>query len=121
ALRPPLLRVIPMTAACLARKRMYAEGMEVLQPQMGRYTEGLFGYLAARAGQPEVAVAIRDSLVSRWRRGEGRAFELVVVSAGLGHIDDAFAWLDSSLVDRSLSGAPGGQAVFVLAGPLLEE
>jgi DNA-binding SARP family transcriptional activator len=124
ALQPPLLRVAPMTAECLARKRLYVEAMAVLQPQMvriGRHVEGLYGHLAARAGQPEVASGIRDTLVSRWRQGNGRAFEVAVVSAGLGHLDDAFAWLDSALVDRSLSGAPGGQAALMLSGPLLEE
>jgi hypothetical protein len=62
----------------------------------------------ARAGQREEARAIQARLLERWRAGTlFGAFMLVHVPAGLGHRDEAFAWLDRAVEDGSLAFSPG--------------
>jgi DNA-binding SARP family transcriptional activator/TolB-like protein len=123
-LQPPLLRVAPIAAQCYARKQMWPEAIGVLRPHAERGgTTGLalLGYTFARAGQKEEALRIHATLLARSRRGDGGAFPVALVYAGLGDLDQAFAWLDRSIDDRSLSGGTGDPAPLMLVSPLLED
>jgi hypothetical protein len=62
--------------------------------------------MLGRAGEREEALRIRAHLLERWRYDGGGALPLAVVEAGLGDRDEAFAWLDRALEDRSLTGWP---------------
>ncbi|MDQ4045313.1 MAG: hypothetical protein M3173_07685, partial [Chloroflexota bacterium] len=123
-LQPPLLRVAPLAAQCYARKQMWPEAIAVLRPQAergGPTALALLGYMLARAGQREEALRIHATLLERWRRGNGGAFPVALVYAGLGDLDQAFAWLDRSIADRSLNGSPGDPTHLMLMGPLFED
>ncbi|MEJ2679802.1 MAG: hypothetical protein P8174_12140, partial [Gemmatimonadota bacterium] len=62
-------------------------------------TLGQFGFILARAGQREEALRVRARLLERWRLGQGEAYPVVLVEAGLGDMDAAFAWLDRAFND----------------------
>jgi hypothetical protein len=61
------------------------------------------GYMLARAGHVEEARRILAALLDRSSRINGGAFEVATVYAGLGENDQAFAWLEKSVDDRSLA------------------
>jgi len=105
-LRPPLLRARGLTAECYARKKMWPEAIAALQRNSvnaGSRGQALLGYMLARGGRPDEARQILAALLDRERRlnGGGKAFEVATVYAGLGDNDQAFAWLDKSIDDRS--------------------
>jgi DNA-binding SARP family transcriptional activator len=113
ALDPPLLRVAPIAAQCYGRQGRWAEAVAALRPPSGREdprTLPLLGYLLARSGKREEAVAIQERLTDRWRQGAAGAFDLVFVPAGLGDRATAFAWLDRAVEDGSLGLFPGWRA-----------
>jgi adenylate cyclase len=108
SLRPPLERVAFIAAQCYARKRMWPEAIAALRPQAehgDRHALGLLGYMLARAGQRQEALRIRATLLERWRRGDGEAFEVALVYAGLGDLDQTATWLDRAIADHSLGFA----------------
>jgi hypothetical protein len=76
--------------------------------------------MLARGGQRDEALRIRETLIEQARRGEGGAFEIAVVCAGLGDDNQAFDWLNRSIGDRSLVGTPGTPALAIV-GPLFED
>nr|MBA3969599.1 tetratricopeptide repeat protein [Gemmatimonadota bacterium] len=123
-LRPPLLRAAGIAAHCYARRGMWPAAVAVLRPQAGGggpASLGHFGAVLARAGQREEALRIRATLLERWRRGAGDAFDLAVVDAGLGDRDQAFVWLERSIADRSLIGSPGHPGHLLIMGPLFDD
>ena len=69
------------------------------------YYEGsIVGYAAAVCGQPDEARRILDAMLARARRGVYVSPEAIaIVYAGLGDREQAFAWLDRSLADRTWS------------------
>jgi tetratricopeptide (TPR) repeat protein len=99
ALRPPLLRVAVFTAQCYMKKGMWPEAITLLRAKTGTGPTAIahLGYALARTGQREEALRIRASLVERWQRGVGGEMEVALVSAGLGDLDEAFAWLDRAM------------------------
>lgn len=104
-LQPRLLRAAPYAAEAYAGKGMWPEAVAALRAQAEQVEPrslGLYGYMLARAGQREQALRVRSTVLDRWRRGKSRAFNLVVVNAGLGDFDRAFAWLERSIKDRSV-------------------
>lgn len=122
-LQPPLLRVAPMVAQCYAHMGMWPEAIAALRPQAERewpHTPALLAYMLARGGESEEAGRIHADLLDAWQRGDGGAFEIALVYAGLGDFDQAFAWLDRAIEDRSLTGGPG-RADLMMVGPLLED
>jgi serine/threonine-protein kinase len=124
SVRPPLLRAAPIAAQCHAREGNWQTAIAALRPQAERGERtaiALLGYMLARAGQRDEARRIATSFLERWRRGEGVAFELALVHAGLGDFDQAFIWLDRSLADRSLVGGPGNPGHLMIISPLMDD
>jgi serine/threonine protein kinase/tetratricopeptide (TPR) repeat protein len=106
SLRPPLLRASSIAAQCYARKRMWPEAiaeMQRISVNGGRRSQALLAYMLARAGRTDQARQILAGLLDRSRRIKGGAFEVAIVYAGLGENDQAFAWLDKAVDDRSLA------------------
>lgn len=107
-LTPPLARVAPMIALCLARSERWEEAIALMRPVSGRGSKvnGFLGFLLARSGRREEAQNIERALRERWPRGESVAFDLAQVHAGLGNFNAAFDWLERAIGDRSITGAP---------------
>jgi len=103
-LRPPLLRAGELAAQCYARKTMWPEAiaeMRRISANAGPRGKSMLAYMLARGGRPDEARQILAALLDRERRLNSGAFEVATVYAGLGDNDQAFAWLDKSLDDRS--------------------
>ena len=104
-IRPPLLAVAFVTGQCFAKKGMWSDAIAALRPQAESgepMTLALLGHTLARAGQRDQANRILGDLQARQQRIGVGAFQVAVVYAGLGDLDQAFAWLDRSVDDRSL-------------------
>jgi serine/threonine-protein kinase len=103
SLRPPLLRAIDFSVRCYARKQMWPEAIAAIQRpnNTGPRAQARLGYLFARAGRTDEARRILRALLDRARRTNDGAFRVATVYAGLGENDQAFAWLDKSIEDRS--------------------
>ena len=105
SLRPPLLRAGTITVQCYARKGMWPEAIAEARPVAsggGSRGRSLLGWVLARAGHAEEARRVLTSLVDDAQRVEGGAFDVAVVYAGLGDKDQAFAWLERAMDERSL-------------------
>ena len=105
AIRPPLLMATALAGQCYAKKGMWIEAIAALRPQAetGEPVHlALLGHTLARAGQRDEANRILADLHARRQRTGVGAFEVAVVYAGLGELDQAFVWLDRSVDDRSL-------------------
>ena len=106
SLRPPLLRVSGIAAQCYVRKRMWPEAIAEAQRNLGDSgTLGLsmLGFVLARAGRVDEARRVLATLLDRAGRTDGMAIDVAMVYAALGENDEAFAWLDRSLEDRSFA------------------
>ena len=105
AIQPPLQAVAFVAAQCYAKQQRLPEAIAILRPQAEAgdpMFRGLLGYMLARAGQRDEANRLlADMLARRERTGVG-AFQVAMVHAGLGDSDQAFAWLDKSVDDRSI-------------------
>jgi tetratricopeptide (TPR) repeat protein len=108
AVQPPPLRAAPIAAQCYARDRRWADAIDVLRPQAERdvVARALSGYLHGRAGHREEALRIQAGLLERWRPRQEGAVHVAVTYAGLGDLDQAFAWLDRAVDDGSLALYP---------------
>ena len=105
--QPPLLRAAGYAAQAYAMKGMWPEAIAAMRPVTEKgYSPayGLYGYLLARAGQRDEALRVQEMLLERWRHGQSGAFDVALVYAGLGDLDQAFAWLDRSVDDPSSFG-----------------
>ena len=116
AVRPPLQGFAFVASLCYAKKQMWPEAIAALRPQAEAgdpLLVGFLGYILARAGQlDEARRIIADLLARRERTGVG-AFQVATVYAGLGNLDQAFAWLDKSVDDRSINSG--------IMGPIFED
>jgi tetratricopeptide (TPR) repeat protein len=103
SLRPPLLRAGDFSVRCYARKQMWPEAIAAIQRpnNKGPRAQARLGYLFARAGRTDEARSILRALLDRARRTNDGTFQVATVYAGLGENDQAFAWLDKSIEDRS--------------------
>jgi TolB-like protein/DNA-binding SARP family transcriptional activator len=104
SLRQPLLRARSIAAQCYARKQMWPEAIGEMQhmPAAGRGGQALLGYMLARGGRTSEARRILAGLLDRSSKMHGDSFEIATVYAGLGENEQAFAWLDKAVDDRSL-------------------
>jgi tetratricopeptide (TPR) repeat protein len=113
AVQPPLFGYSLIMGQCYAMKQMWPEAVAVLRPfaDTGEPEHlAILGYTLARAGQREEAHRIVADLIARRERTGVGAFEVAVVYAGLDDFDQAFAWLDRSVEDRSLDESIMGPA-----------
>ena len=104
SLRPPLLRASTIAAQCYVRKRMWPEAIAEAQRNLNvTGTRGLatLGFVLARAGRVDEARRVLVTLLDHARRTDGGTIDVAMVYAALGQNDEAFAWLDRSLEDRS--------------------
>ena len=105
AFRPPLFAYSLIMGQCYAMKQMWPEAIAALRPvaDTGEPRHlAILGHTLARAGQREEAHRILADLLARQQRTGSGAFEVAVVYAGLGDLDQAFGWLDRSVEDQSL-------------------
>jgi tetratricopeptide (TPR) repeat protein len=123
--QPPLLRIAQIAAQAYAMKEMWEEAIAAIRPQAERdlaaasstsQSAALYGYLLARSGQREEADRVLQTLLSRSQRTGTGAFDVVAVYAGLGDFDQAFAWLDRAIDDRSVRPTH-----FSIMSPLFED
>jgi hypothetical protein len=82
---------------------MWPEAIAAIQRpnNTGSRAQARLGYLFARAGRTDEARRILGALLDRARRTKDGTFQVAIVYAGLGENDQAFAWLDKSIEDRS--------------------
>lgn len=123
-LRPPMPRSAFLAAHCYGHKEMWAEAIAALRPAAeGGEPHSLahLGYFLGRAGLRDEALENLASVVEGAHVGGGGAYEVALVYAGLGDLDETFAWLDRSLQDLSLTGTPGKPTHLLLSGPIFEE
>jgi serine/threonine protein kinase/tetratricopeptide (TPR) repeat protein len=108
ALRPPLLRVSAIIAQCDAQQSRWADALAVLEQLSqspssgGQLHQGLLGNILARSGRRAEAERVRDRLLERQRAGHPGAGDLAMVEAGLGNIDAALAWFDTTVSENAL-------------------
>ena len=100
--RPPLLRVAAYVATCDGMQGKWRDVVAQLRDRRGGRLLPMLGYALARAGDTTGARAIRDELLARWSTHQRGAFGLAVIAAGLGDLDQAFAWLDRAVDDLTL-------------------
>jgi tetratricopeptide (TPR) repeat protein len=121
-LRPPLLRVADLAAQCHARKARWPAAIAALEPQAGRGVPSALAhtaYMLARMGRRGEARRTQATLLERSRRGDGGAFQVGLVHAGLGNLDQALSWFERAIADGSLHGGPSSPGLLlVVPGPL---
>jgi DNA-binding SARP family transcriptional activator len=105
-LDPPLARVAGLVAQCYAAKRMWPEAIAAIKGQADQgaaSSNGVLGYLLARAGRRDQASQVLAKLVDRSRGAERVAWPIALVYLGLGDVEPAVPWLERAVADRSLS------------------
>ena len=116
AIQPPLQGFSFVAAQCYAKKQMWPEAIAALRPQVEAGDPTLIaflGYMLARAGQRDEASRILADLLARREKTGLGALQVGVVYAGLGDFDQAFAWFDQSIDDRSISSG--------IMGPMFDD
>ena len=106
AMKPPLQALAFVIAQCRAKQGRLREAIALLRPQAEAgdpLFRGLLGFMLGRAGQRDEARRLLADLRARRERTGSGAFQVAMVHAGLGDLDETFAWLDRSVVDRSIS------------------
>ena len=104
-LQPPPARAGVIAAQCYAQEKQWQNAIDAVRPVAENTPlQGApwLGFMFARSGDVDRGREIRDTLLVRWRRGEVGAYGVAVAYAGLRDLDEAFAWLDKSIDDRSL-------------------
>ncbi len=104
-LKPPPARIGAIAAQCYAQQAKWRDAIDAVRPvaeQSPLQGTPWLGYMLARSGDAKGGGAVRDSLLAQWRRGQGGAYGVAVAYAGLRDFDEAFAWLERAIDDRSL-------------------
>jgi len=107
-LRPPLLRVSATIALCDAEESRWDDALAALQRFPANagsndvVHEGVIGNILARSGRRADAERVRDDLLERRRAGHAAAGGLAMVEAGLGNVDAALAWMDTTVTEARL-------------------
>ena len=116
AIQPPLQAVAFVAAQCYFKQNRLPQAIAALRPQAEAgdpLFRGLLGFMLGKAGQREEANRWLADLLARQARTGVGAFQVAMVQAGLGDLDQTFAWLDKSIEDRSIS--------VMIMGPTFEE
>jgi tetratricopeptide (TPR) repeat protein len=100
AMHPGALAAQLLRARVLSAQGRDSEAIAALPPdsvRLGSYEAGVAGFVYARAGRRDVALAQARALQARsYVPAEGVA----AIYAGLGDTDQAFRWLDSAITSR---------------------
>jgi eukaryotic-like serine/threonine-protein kinase len=116
AIQPPLQGAAFVTAQIYARQGRSSEAISILRPQAEAgdpMFRALLAYILAKAGQRDEAKLLLADLLARSERTGIGAFQVAMAHEGLGNRDQAFAWLDKSVDDRSIGS--------VIMAPLFED
>jgi TolB-like protein/DNA-binding SARP family transcriptional activator len=103
--QPPLPRLQHLKAEILIHKRMWPEALAEAgsaSPGAPPRIEPLIGYALAASGDRAGAMRVLSDLIACWRAGTGTPFSVATVYVGLGDYDQAFAWLDRAVDDKSV-------------------
>ncbi|HEY4735405.1 MAG TPA: BTAD domain-containing putative transcriptional regulator [Gemmatimonadaceae bacterium] len=104
AVQPPLFRTPLYLGFCYGMQKNWPAAIAAFRQSRGIRARAYLGYALGRAGQRQEAMTILEELMERAKRSNSvAAFEVAVVEAGLRDNDAAFAWLDRSVADLSLS------------------
>lgn len=117
SIQPPLQALAFVKAQIYAAQQRLPEAVAVLRPQAeagDRMFRGLLGHMLARAGQREEANQVLGDLMARAESTGLGAFQVAMVYTGMGDLDQAFAWLNKSVDDRSISSMVMGPVFDVL-------
>ena len=117
---PPLLRVPFIVAHCHEQDGRWQSAVDSIvesNTHSGPLGQAMWGYVLARSGQHEEARRVLDDLHASWQAGEGDAFPVAMLYAGLGDSDQLFAWLERSIQDRSFIASPDQ---FTMLQPVLD-
>ena len=104
--KPPLQAAASERAQYYAKMNRLPEAIALLSPgaEAGDpIYRGLLGYMRARAGQRDEAKQLLVELLARRERTGVGAFQVAMVHAGLGDLDQAFDFLHKAIDDRTLS------------------
>jgi predicted Zn-dependent protease len=95
-LEPPLRRADQYRAEILIAQGRWSDVIAALRPPTPQRprVRALLGYALARSGQHAEAIQVLDRLREGVSTGEGNAFAVAEVYAGLGDLDHAYEWLD---------------------------
>jgi len=104
-LDPPLLRAGPIAAQCSGLAGRWDEAVQyaAISARAGAKGNAWLGHFLARAGRRDEAREILAQLEGQWERTGNGAFEVAMVLAGLGQLDDAFDWLRRAARDYSIT------------------
>ena len=99
----PHLYMAPLIAGeIFATERKFPQAIAAFRSYHFPQGFALLGYTFGRSGERAQAKAILDTLIARWERGSGGAYDVAIVYAGLGKFDESFVWLDRALEDYSI-------------------
>jgi serine/threonine protein kinase/tetratricopeptide (TPR) repeat protein len=115
-IKPPLQAVAFVAAQCYFKQNRLPEAIAALRPQAEAgdpMFRGLLGFMLAKAGQREEANRWLGDLVARRAKTGAGSFQVAMVHAGLGNLDQTFESLDRSIDDLSIS--------VMIMGPTFEE
>jgi Tfp pilus assembly protein PilF len=103
----PLRRLPGYRLLCYA---MQGKWREAAAADQGWRTPGdpwspLWAYAVARAGDTTNARLMQSEAIDRWRKTGRGAYDVAVVAAGLGDLDQAFEWLDRVEEDLFVTGS----------------
>jgi eukaryotic-like serine/threonine-protein kinase len=116
AIQPPLQGAAFVTAQIYALQKRVPEAIASLRPQAEAgdpMFRALLGYMLAKAGQRDEAKLLLADLLARSERTGVGAFQVAMVHEGLGDRNEALAWLDKSIDDRSIGS--------VIMSPVFED
>ena len=106
ALKPPLQAVAFVIAQDYYQLQRLPEAIAILRPQADAgdpLFRGLLGFMLGKAGQRDEAKKLLADMRARFDRTGVGAFQVASIYAGLGDVDQTFAWLNKSIDDRSIS------------------
>jgi adenylate cyclase len=121
---PPLLRAAPLAATAYGCKGLWSMAIAELRtmPNVRQSRQdGLLGYLLARSGERDQALLVLRSMLDEWDDDAGDAGAIAIVYAGLGDLDEAFAWLHRFIDERPFAFGPGRASHFIVTGPFFED
>jgi eukaryotic-like serine/threonine-protein kinase len=72
-----------------------------LAPELA-FTHAALAHALARAGHADAARALLDELLAEAERAYVPAYDIALVFAGLGDVDQAFSWFERAVAERSM-------------------